>query len=1212
MKYEDLEGIPCLLILCEKGRFGDTFPHNLRVLDMRLRTANSGTTVIQELGRMCRYPKTNDSISSVVSLLAVEQACSTFSTKFPNGAMVKDKLSEMFLGVAETAVQLRYIFDFSIAKMQSSSWLLLELKYPLPISLMDEETMKMIRTGLDLREQNISEILNVEELADVAKVEDCRNCNRILSYISFNPIDDYLEGGGGKTTLSTEFSLRKKKENEKHYDYNNNTGDNRRIHDRRILISAECQIGKTGCFLAVLQQFATLINISMASAEPALPLISKSIPWFRYLAPYWLDMHLQDAFDYSAPHSGKYIKAIATQRFNCLLASAKRAAYNDGTALSIDVQAFNDCFERLVYQYEFLSSKSGRDHLTTMLTKNRRRCPFAIRDEDKLTLVNDDATLLLSYLNWDGRVNYDGIATNICHEFAKKKHTFEEITDNIDGSVRGVWDHAEISQQGEESIDLLSNQGSSSALSIRNSSVREVSEFIVPTYETNHKYDGNPRNPSSAVSLRGARSILGSIVYNLESDDYLIGHDYATSGKFSGIFRAHMPEAVLLFLKSVDMATMSNTPTFDEVIAKLKSSIQQHGVIKQWMFTISYQGKFGKQFMYLYRKKTFPGLTIWRDFVQVLIVRDNQFTDYREYFGQDYIIISLPDKVEIIANTMNHEFCFTPETAGCGYARLFIQQFAEFASLNEVWMIDDNITSCYRLAPKTGKGLSLSTANIRSNNTDISFENCTFLDVILHIEAVFDASIAGCCLGSEMLFTEAKTQGFKSIEPHYTKTLRSCSNHDKGVFSALNTTTPKTLQDYIGCGSSQYGIIGIARQDHSRQEIKHPVKVTHSVYSFYLFNVKAAKDYKLYYPPRRTMEDIEMNFMMEESGLVVCKMQMFYHRKPPRVISAVGPRKQEEEKYLQIVEILKSFPAPIIALDLTLPDSMPNSLLVECKDCLLTNHNELKIVASEVFLADEQVHIGLTGKEYSIIAFVHDTSNVKNRRRDVRTTWLNMFPRLLDREEREKYFLFVSIEGALEGKGTNIRHLSSLFIENGLQGWQTVPADDDNMMIESNLNFLTSPSPITQQGFNSSQQPHLSSSFPVSAATAIMSVERSSSFISDGSYSPVGKSKKKLLPPSSSSSKQAAVNDLIDLSIDNDEDLREGGEGYDWQNNIKIPSAQKRKLSEVGEDDNFDEDDENGHETAVERSSNQQQPAGAVPKKMTNEQVKLFLEHLQK
>ena len=67
IQYEDLENLACVLILVEKGRMGDTFPHSFDCLDLRLsydsnREFNEGSpvflsTVIQELGRMCRYAK---------------------------------------------------------------------------------------------------------------------------------------------------------------------------------------------------------------------------------------------------------------------------------------------------------------------------------------------------------------------------------------------------------------------------------------------------------------------------------------------------------------------------------------------------------------------------------------------------------------------------------------------------------------------------------------------------------------------------------------------------------------------------------------------------------------------------------------------------------------------------------------------------------------------------------------------------------------------------------------------------------------------------------------------------------------------------------------------------------------------------------------------------------------------------------------------------
>src|SRR5690606_20465345 len=57
--YEDLEDLPCILVLCEKGRMGDTFPFSFNCMDLRIRYTTKSipllTCFIQEMGRMCRY-----------------------------------------------------------------------------------------------------------------------------------------------------------------------------------------------------------------------------------------------------------------------------------------------------------------------------------------------------------------------------------------------------------------------------------------------------------------------------------------------------------------------------------------------------------------------------------------------------------------------------------------------------------------------------------------------------------------------------------------------------------------------------------------------------------------------------------------------------------------------------------------------------------------------------------------------------------------------------------------------------------------------------------------------------------------------------------------------------------------------------------------------------------------------------------------------------
>ena len=57
--YEDLNTLPCILILVSKGRLGDTFPDSFFAMDLRLTTEGKKavplSTIMQELGRLCRY-----------------------------------------------------------------------------------------------------------------------------------------------------------------------------------------------------------------------------------------------------------------------------------------------------------------------------------------------------------------------------------------------------------------------------------------------------------------------------------------------------------------------------------------------------------------------------------------------------------------------------------------------------------------------------------------------------------------------------------------------------------------------------------------------------------------------------------------------------------------------------------------------------------------------------------------------------------------------------------------------------------------------------------------------------------------------------------------------------------------------------------------------------------------------------------------------------
>ena len=70
-QYEDLENLACVLIFVDKGRMGDTFPQSFDCLDLRLNYDSKPlylSTVIQELGRMCRYAKVSANESRAQNL----------------------------------------------------------------------------------------------------------------------------------------------------------------------------------------------------------------------------------------------------------------------------------------------------------------------------------------------------------------------------------------------------------------------------------------------------------------------------------------------------------------------------------------------------------------------------------------------------------------------------------------------------------------------------------------------------------------------------------------------------------------------------------------------------------------------------------------------------------------------------------------------------------------------------------------------------------------------------------------------------------------------------------------------------------------------------------------------------------------------------------------------------------------------------------------
>ena len=62
-QFSDLNNLPCIVIVIEKARIGETFPTSFNCMDLRLRHQSNKpklTSLMQELGRLCRYQKKGD------------------------------------------------------------------------------------------------------------------------------------------------------------------------------------------------------------------------------------------------------------------------------------------------------------------------------------------------------------------------------------------------------------------------------------------------------------------------------------------------------------------------------------------------------------------------------------------------------------------------------------------------------------------------------------------------------------------------------------------------------------------------------------------------------------------------------------------------------------------------------------------------------------------------------------------------------------------------------------------------------------------------------------------------------------------------------------------------------------------------------------------------------------------------------------------------
>ncbi|CAB1118332.1 unnamed protein product [Ectocarpus sp. CCAP 1310/34] len=226
LSYADLLNVPMILILCDKGRTGDTFPHSLDCFDLRIRTAEqSFSTFEQELGRLCRY-----------------------QTFMPIDGGETTECSHAFR-------RKRVLKAHPNVRVEESA-------FRLPTMLITTRVMGIVHNA----------------------VNEHRKTNTPIS--------------------------------------KDKTGTR---NERRLVLSAECQVGKTGAYLHYLKILKRAAS-PIATPPPPFPIFASSGDVVSWLLPHWRMLSNTRPLSemYGSLFAGKYTAGVANSRAYLVVQSCKR------------------------------------------------------------------------------------------------------------------------------------------------------------------------------------------------------------------------------------------------------------------------------------------------------------------------------------------------------------------------------------------------------------------------------------------------------------------------------------------------------------------------------------------------------------------------------------------------------------------------------------------------------------------------------------------------------------------------------------------------------------------------------------------------------------------------------------------------------------------------------------------------------------------------
>lgn len=257
------------------------------------------------------------------------------------------------------------------------------------------------------------------------------------------------------------------KPRDSHYDKGRKAGD--RKDDRRLILLAECQVGKTGAYLHYLQLLA---RAASTIAVPPPPRLLGDGTWPRnvvsWLLPLWEKLFDKPRLGgtYSRLFASKYTAGIAKKRANLVMQSCKPG---EGSWV--------ENFQTLVRNVsgEAIMSEAGN---TLIAGLNRGAvAPFDQRGQSTKTPASFES--LKAAIDWDGRFHSHGVrlcvcsnqCTPACQQSTTDRSSFGAIppirvadlakTGGQYDAVRARWEasHLEERHGGEQHLPILSHCG---------------------------------------------------------------------------------------------------------------------------------------------------------------------------------------------------------------------------------------------------------------------------------------------------------------------------------------------------------------------------------------------------------------------------------------------------------------------------------------------------------------------------------------------------------------------------------------------------------------------------------------------------------------------------------------------------------------------------------------------------------------------------------